>query len=115
MQKNGNGTAGKAGFRGIGAAGKDDGDARTEDDAGELRAAQIFELLGEHVATLEVGDDQDVGLPGDGRAEMLDFGGLDADCSVEGQGAIEDTAGDLAAVGHLAEGGGFHAWRGSSG
>jgi hypothetical protein len=31
-----------------------------------LRAAQILELFGEHVTALEIGDYQNVGLPGDG-------------------------------------------------
>ena len=41
--------------------------------------------------------------PVTGRDEMLDLGRLDADGGIEGQRAIEDAAGDLAAIGHLAQ------------
>jgi hypothetical protein len=107
VEQHGDGATGEAASRRrIGAAGEDGGHAGAEDDAGQLRSAQVFKLLGEHVAALEIGDDEDVGLAGDGRDEVLDFGGLDADGGVKGQRAVEDAAGDLAAVGHLAEGGG---------
>ncbi len=73
MQKDGNGAAGETRFCRVGAAGEDDGNARSEDDAGKLSAAEVFELLGEHVAALEIGNDEDVGLAGDGGVQMLDL------------------------------------------
>ena len=64
VEQNGYGATGEARFRRIGAAGEDDGNARAEHDAGKLRAAQIFKLLGQHVAAFEIGNNQDVGLAG---------------------------------------------------
>ena len=91
----------------VGAAGQDDRHARAQHDAGDLGLGEIFELLGQHVAGLEVGHDEDVGLPGDRRDDALGLGGLLRDRIVEGQRAVEDAAGDLAAVGHLAQRGGI--------
>ena len=76
VQEHGYGATGEAGFGRVGAAGEDDGDARAEDDAGKLRAAQVFKLLGEHVAAFEIGNDENVGLAGDRRNQILDCGGL---------------------------------------
>ena len=67
VEQAGYGATGEARFGRVGTAGEDDGNARAEDDAGKLRSAEVFELLGEHVAALEVGDDENVGLTGDGR------------------------------------------------
>ena len=72
VQQHGYGAACEAGFSGVGTAGEDRGNARAEHDAGELRAAEVLKLLGEHVAAFEIGHDQDVGLSGDGRNELLD-------------------------------------------
>ena len=41
--------------------------------------------------------------PVTGETRLLIAGGLDADGGVEGQRTVEDAAGDLAAVGHLAQ------------
>src|SRR5580704_9976466 len=79
VEEHGNGTTGEASLCRVRATGENDRHARSEDDAGKLRSAKVFKLLGEHVAALEVGNDEDVGLPGDGRVEVLDFCGLDAD------------------------------------
>ena len=103
MQQHGYSATGKAGFCRVGAAGEDDGNACAKDNAGKLRAAKVFKLLGEHVSAFEVGNNKDVSLAGDGRNEILDSGCLDADGSIEGKRAIEDAAGDLTAVGHLAQ------------
>ena len=78
------------------------GHARAEHDAGGVGAGQERQALGQHVAGLEVGHDQHVGPAGDRRDDVLDRGGLEADGVVEGQRAVEDGAGDLAAIGHLA-------------
>ena len=108
VQEAGHGAAGEAGFSGVGTAGEDDGNAGAEDDAGQLRATEIFKLLGEHVATFEIGNDEDIGLSSDGRVELLDAGGLFANRGIEGERPVEDAAGDLSAVGHLAKRGGLH-------
>ncbi|CAM2147852.1 hypothetical protein PT2222_10312 [Paraburkholderia tropica] len=91
---------------GIGAAREDDGHARAEHDARRFRAREKGELLGEHVARFEVGHEQDVGVARDWRRDALDARGFGADRVVEGERAVEQAAGDLAAVGHLAERGG---------
>src|ERR1039458_10360436 len=106
VQKHGDRATGEPRFRRIGATGEDARHAAAEHDSGQLGAAQIFKLLSQHVAALQIGDHEDVGLAGDGRDQLLDAGGLFADGGVEGQRAVEDAAGDLAAVGHLAERGG---------
>ena len=77
VEQHGDGATGEARFGRVGAAGEDGGNARAEDDAGELRAAEVLKLLGEHVAAFEIGNDEDVGLAGDGRDELLDGGGLE--------------------------------------
>src|ERR1039458_9036110 len=103
MQQHSYGATGKAGLCRVSPAGKDGGNAGAEDDAGQLCAAQVLQLLGQHIATFEVGDDQDVGLAGNRRNQPLDLGCLDADCGIECQWSIENAAGNLAAVGHLAQ------------
>ena len=72
VQQDGHGATGEPGLRRIGPAGQDGGHARAEDDAGQLRAAEIFKLLGQHVAALQIGHHQDVGLAGDRRDQTLD-------------------------------------------
>jgi len=62
--------------RGIGAARQHDGHERSDNDARHLRPAEVFELLGEHVAGLEIRNDEHVGHPGDGRAQAFDPSGL---------------------------------------
>jgi len=64
---------------------------------------QKGELLGQHVAGLQIGDEQDVGIPGHWRLDALGGGRLGADCVVEGERSVEDAAADLAALGHLAQ------------
>ena len=49
--------------------------------------------------------------PVTGELEVLDLSGVGADGGVEGQRTVEDAAGDLSAVGHLAECGCFHRGR----
>jgi hypothetical protein len=55
----------------VGARGQDDRHARAEHDAGGVRVGQERELLGQHVAGLEVGHKEDVGLARDRRAELI--------------------------------------------
>ena len=87
----------------IGAAGQDDRHARAEHDAGGVGAGEEGELLGQHVAGLEIGHDQDVGLSRDLRDDPLLGRGRRADRVVEGQRPVEQAAGDLSAIGHLAQ------------
>lgn len=91
------------GFRRIGTAGKDDGDTGAEDDAGGQRVGQIFQLLGDHVAGLEIGDDEYFSMAGDGRLDALGLAAtMETALSKAGERAVENAAGDLAAVCHLA-------------
>ena len=66
-------------------------------------ARQERQALREHVAGLEIGHDQHVRAPRDRRHDLLDRRRLGADRVVERERAVEDPAGDLAAVGHLAQ------------
>ena len=87
----------------VGAAGQHDRHARTEHDAGARRAAEVLELLREHVAALEVGHDQDVGGTGDIGNDPLGARGGSGHGVVESERPVDDGAFDLAAVGHLAQ------------
>ena len=55
--------------------------------AAALRVGQIFELLGEHLARFEIWHDENVGAPRDDQYGVI-----------ERERAVEDDAGDLAAV-----------------
>ena len=88
---------------GVGAAGQDDGHAGAEHEAGAVGVGEEAELLGQHVAGLEVRREQDVRIAGHLRLDALHPGGLLADRVVEGQRPVEQAALDLAAVGHLAQ------------
>ena len=79
------------------------GTLRAEHDAGRVGAGEERQALREHVAGLEVGHDQHVGAARDRRVDLLDRRRLEADRVVERERAVEDAAGDLAAVGHLAQ------------
>jgi hypothetical protein len=91
-----------AGLCRVGAAGQDDRHAGAKDNAGGQRVGEIFELLGDHVAGFEIGNDEDFGMAGDCRLDALGLGGDDRHRIVEGERAVEDAALDLAAIGHLA-------------
>src|SRR5579871_3133211 len=104
VKQNGDRAACESRFGRVCPAGEDDWHLRAEHYAGKLRSTEILKLLGQHVAAFKIRNDEDVGLASDGRNKFLDLRGLCADRSVEGQRAVENAAGDLAAVGHLAEG-----------
>ena len=89
--------------RPVGAACQNDRHARAEHDAGHLRFREILELLRQHVAGLEVRHHEDVGTAGDRRDDPLGLGRLRRDRIVEGERTIENAAGDLASIGHLAK------------
>src|SRR5262249_50563389 len=61
------------------------------------------EVLGQHVAGLEVWNNQDLGLACDGRLDALDPCRFGTDRVVEGERPIQLSAGDLAALRHLAK------------
>src|SRR6476646_3945355 len=61
------------------------------------------QVLGQHVAGLEIGYHKDLRLTGDLRFDALDACRLGADRVVESKRTIEIAAGDLAAIRHLAQ------------
>ena len=60
-----------------------------EHDAGGIGVGQERQLLGQHVAGLEIGHQQDVGIARDLGADALDRRRLLADRVVEGERAVE--------------------------
>ena len=88
---------------GVGARGQDDRHPRAENEPGGIGLGEKDEVLGQHVAGFEIGHDEDLGAAGDLGLDALDPRRLGIDGIVEGERPVEDAAGDLAAVGHLAE------------
>ena len=82
---------------------QDDGHTRAEHQTGAVGVGQEAQQLGEDVARFEIRREQNVGIAGDLGANSLCLGGLLADRIVESQRAVEKAAGDLPAVGHLAQ------------
>ena len=74
----------------IGPARQDDRHARAEHDAGGIRVGQEGQALGQHVAGLEIGHDEHVGLPGDRRDDLLDLRRAEIDGVVERERAVQD-------------------------
>ena len=74
----------------VGAAGQDDRHARAEHEAGAVGVGEEAQLLGQDVAGLEVGHEQDVGIAGDLGRDALDRRRLLADRVVERQRAVEE-------------------------
>src|SRR5258707_13356000 len=66
-----NGAGGDARLRQVGAAGEDDRHLCADDNSGQVRATEIFQLLGEHIARFEVRHKQDVSISGDGRFQLF--------------------------------------------
>jgi hypothetical protein len=99
---------GETGAHAVGAAGQHDGHPRAEHDAGGVGVGEVLELLGHHVAGLQVRQQQDVSPARHRGVDLLGARGVFADGVVEGERAVEDAAGDLAAVGHLAQHGRVH-------
>ena len=92
----GDGAGGEACDGRVGPAGQDDRHAGAEHDAGGIGVGKEGQALGQHVAGLEIGHDEHVGLTGDGRLDVLDLRGAKIDRVVERKGTIEDGAGNLA-------------------
>ena len=65
--------------------------------------ARNVKVLGQHVAGLEIGHDQDLRSARDFGLDALDPRRFGIDGVVEGKRPVEDAAGDLSAVCHLAE------------
>ncbi len=76
--------------RRVRAAGQDDGNGRADDDARGLRVAEIFELLGQHVAGFEVGHDENVCIACDLRSDDRDLGPRRTQCVCEVDGVLHD-------------------------
>src|SRR6266852_4739120 len=49
----------------ISTAGEDDRHSRAQDDTCALRIGQVIQLLDQHIASFQIGHDQDVGLTSD--------------------------------------------------
>jgi hypothetical protein len=64
------------------------------------------QVLGKHVPGFEIGHHEDLGAARDLGFDALDLRCLGIDGIVEGEWPVEDAAGDLPPVGHLAERGG---------
>ena len=105
--QHGNGARGDARALGIGAARQDDRHARAQHYAGRVGARQEGELLGKHIAGFEIGHDENIGLPRHLGDDPFLRGGGRADRVVEGERPVDQAAGDLAAVRHLAKRGGI--------
>jgi hypothetical protein len=65
------------------------------------------QVLGKHVPGFEIGHHEDLGTPCDLGFDALDLCRLGIDGIVAGERPIEDAAGDLPALGHLAKRGGI--------
>ena len=87
----------------VGAARQDDRNARTEDDPRRLGRGKIDELLRDHVSGLEVRGHEDVRVSGDLRPDALCFRRIPRDGVVDAERPVQQAAGDLAPVEHLAE------------
>ena len=87
----------------IGPRGEDDRHPRAEHDAGGVGMREEGQVLGQHVAGLEIRHHQDLRLTGDRRLDALDACRLRADRIVEGERTVELAAGDLTAIRHLAQ------------
>src|SRR5712675_1614232 len=82
--ENRNGAGSQTGPHVVGAARQDQGDARAEDDPCGIGARHEAEVLRQHVAGLEIGDDQYLRAAGNRRDDPLNSRGIGADRVVEG-------------------------------
>src|SRR4029453_19308680 len=105
-RKHSNRAAGDPGANRIGSPCQDDRNICAQNETGAVGVRQEAELLGEHVARLEVRNQEDVGIAGDLGHNALYLGGLCANGVVERQWTVEDAARDLLPFCHLAEAGG---------
>ncbi len=90
------------------AAGRqDDRDPGAQHNARGVGLRKEGQIFGQHVAGLQVGNDENLSAPCDWRFDALDFRGFRIDGIVEGERAVEHAAGYLAAIRHLAQSGRF--------
>ena len=75
-QQGGHGAGGEPRAHAVGTAGQHDGYLGTGDDAGGLGICHEDQLLRQHVAGLQVGNQQDVRLTGNRRDDALGAGSL---------------------------------------
>ena len=74
-----------------------------EDDPRGIGLGEIDKVLGKHVPGFEIGHHEDLRAARNLGFDALDLCGLGIDGIVEGQRPIEDAAGDLPALRHLAQ------------
>ena len=68
-----------------------------------VRFGEEGQVLRQHVACLEIWHDKNLRASGDFALDSLDPRGFRIDCVIESQRAVENAAGDLTALGHLAQ------------
>ena len=81
----------------ISAAGKHNRNARTKDEPCCSGVGEVDQLLGQHVAGLKIGHEQNVGVARDWRDDALLTGGIRVDRIVKSKRPVDLGAGDLAA------------------
>src|SRR6476469_1179434 len=86
----------------IRARGQDDRHARPENNSGSICVCEEYQIFREHVAGLEVGNDEDLGATRDFGFDAFNLNGFGIDGVVEGERTIKDAAGYLTTVCHLA-------------
>src|SRR6185369_2585658 len=87
----------------VGAAGENHRHLCAQDQPGAVGIRKKSQLLGENVSGFEIGSEQNVGISGNCRLDTFRLCRLLTDRIVEREWAIENSARDLAALGHLAE------------
>ena len=84
-------------------AGKDDRHPGAKDNARSLCIGQVLQLLGQHIARLQVWHNENIGPASDRGDDAFGTGSFRRHRVIKGQRAIYDSAGDLTAIGHLAQ------------
>src|SRR5690349_14670974 len=97
------GAGGEARPHVVGARCQDNRHPRAQYEARRIRPRQESQVLRQHVAGFEIGDDEDLRPAGDFGPDALDACRFRVDRIVEGERSVEDAAGYLPAFGHLAE------------
>ena len=73
-----------AGAKIVRAAGQNNGYTRSEDDSGGVRIGEKSKFLGQHITSLEIGDQEDIRFAGDGRYDSFRIGCFATNCIIEG-------------------------------
>ena len=87
----------------IGSAGQHNRYPCPEHDSRYLGTCQVFELLRQHVARIEIGDEEDVRSACNGRNDTFGVCGFLGDRIVKGQRTVEYATRDLPSVRHFAQ------------